>query len=230
MADVDRHIQAVVFDLDDTLYRERDYIRSGYQAIDRHLGGDGKYARWMWRRLQAGRSRHTFDALGRRFCMGLTRRDVAELVEVYRHHVPDIRPCRGTTELLGSLRKGGLKLALLSDGFLPAQQLKLDALGLAEMFDTVLFTQSIGREAWKPSEIGFRRLRRRLATPHEGLAYVSDNPAKDFVAPNALGWLTLQWRRAGQIHADNPAPPGGRPQRVIRTGPELVRLLLARSV
>ncbi|MHC4718683.1 MAG: HAD family hydrolase [Planctomycetota bacterium] len=225
MAPARSHIRAVVFDLDDTLYRERDYVRSGYRAVDRRLGGGGRYARWMWRRFQAGRSRYTFDALGRRFGLGLSGSDVAGLVDVYRSHVPAIRPCRGVVELLRALRRRRIKLGLLSDGSLPAQRLKLDALGLQGLFDAVLFTESIGRRAWKPSPIGFQRLRRRLSVPHERCAYVSDNPAKDFVAPNALGWLTIQWRRPGQIHATKAAPPGGRPRRVIRTGPELLRIL-----
>jgi len=168
---------------------------------------------------------------GRRRCS--TRRasgsgsagDVAELVEVYRRHAPAIRPCRGVVEVLAALRRRGMKLALLSDGFLPAQRLKLDALGLAGWFDAVLFTESIGRGAWKPSPVGFERLRRRLGVPNEACAYVSDNPAKDFVAPNALGWLTVQWRRPGQVHAANAAPPGGRPKRIVRSGPELLRVL-----
>jgi putative hydrolase of the HAD superfamily len=30
--------------------------------------------------------------------------------------------------------------------------------------------------------------------------YVADNPAKDFVAPRALGWATVRVRRAGSLH------------------------------
>ncbi|HET6429009.1 MAG TPA: HAD family hydrolase [Phycisphaerae bacterium] len=220
-----RHIQAVVFDLDDTLFREGDYVRSGLAAVDRRLGGNGKYAGWMWRRFLAGRRGDMFDALGRRYRLGLSAAGIAELVEVYRRHAPAIRPCRGVVELLRALRRRGIRSAVLSDGFLPAQQLKLDALHLAELFDEVLFTESIGRQAWKPSPIGFEKLRRRMGAPHERCAYVADNPAKDFVAPNALGWLTIQWRRGGQVHADNPAPPGGRPRRIVRSGPELLRLV-----
>ena len=55
---------------------------------------------------------------------------------------------------------------------------------------------------------------------------LSDNPAKDFVAPNALGWRTIQFRRSGQVHAGNPVAPGGAPQTIVRDDEQLWRALL----
>ncbi|KKL12915.1 hypothetical protein LCGC14_2531000, partial [marine sediment metagenome] len=150
---------------------------------------------------------------------------IAPLVEVYRCHRPRIGPCRGVRDFLTALRRRHKRLGVISDGYLPAQRLKLQALRLEGLFDAVIFTEEIGREAWKPSAVGFERMRRRLGVPSRRCAYVADNPAKDFVAPNRLGWLTVQWRRSGQIHADNPPPSGGAPQRIVRTGPQLLALL-----
>ena len=232
MAAADFHIQAVVFDLDDTLFRERDYVRSGFSAVGQHLRGQlhsrVDFEGWMWRRFLAGRREKMFDALSRRFRLGLKQAAIRRLVELYRRHRPRIRPCRGVEELLGSLRRRRVKLGLLSDGYLPAQRLKLSAAGLERHFHAVVFTEEMGRSAWKPSPAGFVRIRRRLGAPAAACAYVADNPAKDFLAPNQLGWLTVQWRRAGQLHADNPAPDGGKPRRVVRSGPELMRVLLDR--
>ena len=230
MTRADRRIRAAVFDLDDTLFRERDYVRGGYAAVAAHLAGfdaalAGRMAAWMWRQFEAGRRGDVFDRLGEAFDLGLTPERVAALVEVYRRHEPSIRPCRGVPELLGRLREAGLRLGLLSDGYLPAQELKLAATGLEGCFDEVVFTERLGRESWKPSPRGFELIRRRLSVPHVDCCYVADNPAKDFLAPNRLGWLTVQWRRPGQVHADSPAPEHGRPQRVIRTGPRLLGLL-----
>ncbi len=224
-----RTVRAVVFDLDDTLFRERDYVRSGFAAVADalrgRLGTRAEYERWMWRRFASGKTRDVFDALSRHYRLGLSPARIAELVEVYRRHSPAIRPCRGVTGLLERLRRRHLRLALLTDGYLPAQQLKLDALGLAGWFDAIVLAERLGRDAWKPSPRGFHAVRRKLRTPHHACAYVADNPAKDFLAPNRLGWLSVQWRRAGQLHADRPAPPAGRAQRIVRSGPELLRLL-----
>jgi len=225
-----RHIQAVVFDLDDTLYRERDYVHSGLAAAGETLrqrtGRRADFAGWMWRRFRAGRRDKAFDAANARFRLSLSRRDIADLVEVYRAHRPAIRPCRNVPALLVRLRRR-FKLGLLSDGFLPAQQLKLDALDLERFFDAIVYTEQIARSAWKPSPRGFEAIRKRLGVPHAACAYVADNPAKDFIAPNGLGWLTIRWRRRGQVHAAQAAPPGGEPQMVIRSGQELIRRLRA---
>ncbi len=224
-----RHVRAVVFDLDDTLFLERNYVRSGFAAVGEHLRlktrRQDDFERWMWRRFLAGRSAGMFDSLASRFDLGLTGGEIRRLVRVYRRHRPDIRPPRGIEAVLASLRRRRLKLGLLSDGFLPAQRLKLEALGLEKYFHKVIFTERMGRSAWKPSPVGFESIRRAMGVPHAGCVYVADNPAKDFLAPNGLGWLTIQWRRSGQVHADKPAPRGGKPQRVIRSGPQLLRLL-----
>jgi len=221
-------VAAVVFDLDDTLFLERDYVRSGYRAVAETLSDEperaAEIAAWMWQRFCRGDSGGAFDAAGEHFGLGLSPEKIAQLVHAYRRHRPAIAPVAEAVAVLDALA-GRVRLGLLSDGFLPAQQLKLDAIGLADRFEEVLFTESMGRECWKPSPAGFENLAARLTTPHAACAYVGDNPAKDFVAPNALGWLTVQWRREGQVHAAKAAPPGGRARHVVRSGEELLAVL-----
>ena len=121
-----------------------------------------------------------------------------------------------------------VRLALLSDGFLPAQQLKLDALGLRPHFEQIVFTEELGRDAWKPSPTGFQLLQNRLDLPPESLVYVSDNPRKDFVAPNHLGWQTIQLRCPNQVHSAASPAEDGHPQVVVDSIRELRSVLLQR--
>jgi len=217
-------IQAVVFDLDDTLYAERDYVRGGYRAVAGHLqeslGRDDAFEDWLWRRFQAGQASGAIGALNEHFGLGLDAGAIASLVGVYRNHSPDISPRPGTVELLRRLRRR-CRLGLLSDGFLPAQRLKLDALKIAPMFDAVVMTEEMGRQCWKPAPDGFVAIRAVLGPPDEACAYVADNPAKDFLAPNRLGWTSVQLLCPGQIHSVNAAPKGGQPQIVIASLDEL---------
>ncbi len=215
---------AVVFDLDDTLYAERDYVLSGYGAVAEHLSDDPARAdelcRWLWERFLGGQSTGAFDALNGNFSLGLGERQVVELVEVYRNHSPRITPRPGVPRLLEKLQRIRM-LGIISDGFLPAQKLKLDALGIAGYFDAVIFTEALGRESWKPSPTGFEALRGQLQLDADHCTYVADNPSKDFAAPNALGWRTIQLLLDGQIHSHKPAPGGGEAQLVVNSIDEL---------
>lgn len=223
-------MRAVVFDLDDTLYPERRYVRSGYRAVAdalrEALKTDEPYGRWLWRRFESGRSNRAFDALNEQFALGLSEQQIARLVAVYRGHAPDIRPYEGAAELLADLR-GRVRLGLLSDGPLPAQQLKLDALALGECFDAVVWTDELApdRRAWKPSPLGFEAISASLAVAPASCAYVADNPAKDFVAPNALGWRTVRVVFSGQVHGRAAPAPGGEPTATVRSWAQLRRAL-----
>lgn len=239
--------RAIIFDLDDTLYPERDYVASGYRAVAAAIVGGAHvptYAArnpqpatgdqavptppledWLWQRFLAGQAANAFDAMNEHFALGLSKEGVAELVRIYRGHTPAIKPFAGMRELLGRLAKRHC-LGLLSDGYLPAQRLKLGALGLTTFFKRIVFTEEIGRDAWKPSPVGFELMTRRLAMPHTDCVYVADNPRKDFLAPNQFGWGTVQFLQEGQIHSTNPAPEGGKPQTVARSIDELELLLM----
>ena len=238
-------LRAVAFDLDDTLYLERDYVRSGYRAVAEHLrrtlGTAEAYEEHLWRSFTEGRGAKAFQELGKSGllpfpvaengdCTDFPRVSVPALVQVYRNHRPAIQPFPWVAPLLERLRVR-CRLGLLSDGYLPAQRLKLEALGLAHFFDAVVWTEELGRQAWKPSQEGFLHLARDLGlgkrmNRRPPIAYVADNPAKDFLAPNELGWVSIQYTPPGAIHADAAAPPEGKPQFVVASSEELRSLLL----
>lgn len=228
MMHVPPSVRAVVFDIDDTLYGERDYIRSGYGAaadhLRRRLGTDDSYEDWLCDRLASGQAGGAFDAMNEHFRLGLGPAAIAEVVQAYRDHRPDIAPYEGMAALLERL-KARYRLGVLSDGFLPAQSLKLAALGLEGFFEAVVFTESLGRAAWKPAAAGFELMAAKLALPHAAMAYVADNPGKDFIAPNRLGWATIQLVMDGQVHAPPPPPQGAGAQIVVRSLAQLRQAL-----
>jgi len=229
MAEKSPVIQAVVFDLDDTLFPERDFVLSGYRRVARHLaGGESKRAEeladFLWKGFLAGQAGKAFDALNEHFALALSAGQIAELVKIYREHQPDIEPYGGIPHMLGMLHEGH-RLGLLSDGYLPTQRLKLQALELGRFFDAVVFTEELGRSAWKPSTRGFELIAGQLhADPHR-CAYVADNPAKDFVAANRLGWRAIQYLRPGQLYASAPPAEPGRPT-VVVSSPQELRMVL----
>ena len=220
-------ILGVVFDLDDTLVAERDYVRSGYAAVAEHVrrltGRSDEFEEWLWQRFLGGQSEGALGAMNAAFGLRLNGQ-VQELIKVYREHVPAIRAIDGMPSLLAGLHETR-RLGLLSDGFLPGQRLKLAALRLERFFDAVVFTEELGRSAWKPAPHGYELMAAMLDLPQRTCAYVADNPAKDFISPNRLGWRTIQIVRPGQVHSHKPPPPNGAPQHVARSIAELAAAL-----
>jgi putative hydrolase of the HAD superfamily len=116
-------------------------------------------------------------------------------------------------------------LALLTDGFLPAQQLKVCALGIEKYFRCILYTEQLGREFWKPSPVGFEKLIAALDATPETAAYVADNETKDFIAPNQLGLSTIQIIRPARIHTESSQHPDAAAGYIIDKISELPALL-----
>ena len=196
----------LVFDLDDTLYLEREYVLSGLRAVSAHLDREGipGFFGVASNAFHAGTRGILFNQALRTLKVPEDPERIAELVEVYRSHVPQIRPCEDVFPFLKSVASGHT-LGLLSDGPEQSQRSKLDALGLRPHLDRVLFTDELGKGWWKPSVLGFERLSRGF--PPGDCWYIGDNPEKDFQAPQALGWTCIRIRRLGGLHESKPLPP-----------------------
>lgn len=220
-------VHTVVFDLDDTLYPERDYVLSGFAAADAWLKknhGIGGLAVRSGELFAAGRRGKIFDDALRHLGVADPAPLVPQLVEAYRVHVPNIGLYSETVKVL-IWAKQHFRLALISDGYLEVQRRKAAALGLERWIDCLIFTDQWGREAWKPSERSFREVMNRLPGEAGRYVYVSDNPRKDFIAPRRLGWRTLRLRRAGGEHADYQPAAGEAAERDIDSLAELPALL-----
>jgi putative hydrolase of the HAD superfamily len=100
-------------------------------------------------------------------------------------------------------------------------------LGIEHYFKAIVYTEELGREHWKPSPLGFRRLLEMLHARPEQAAYVADNAAKDFIAPNRLGLLTIQVVRPRALYRQAASPPDGAPAHRIDRINDLARVLAA---
>jgi len=196
-------LEAVIFDLDDTLYLETSYVRSGFGAVAQVLADEHSsveyIGRLLWRAFEQGPRDRVFNSVLRELGREDESSEISRLVRCYREHRPTLALEPAMRDLLG--RVGRLyKLGLLTDGFLPAQQYKVEALGLTEVFDCIVYTEALGREFWKPSPRAFELMSESLGCAGSRCVYVADNVAKDFVGPNQLGWRTIRLLRPGQLH------------------------------
>jgi len=223
-------IRGVVFDIDDTLYLERDYVRSGFAHVAGLVAASDEERRevfdWLWAQFLDGTRRDTFDRLlGDR--PGLAGRvTVADIVEAYRRHPPEIALLPGVADVVAALAERGVRLGVLSDGPVESQSAKARALGLDRWFSPVILTAERGPTFHKPADLGFREIATMWDLPPETLAYVADNPRKDFAGANRLGWRTIRLRHREQLrHTLEPATAMDAPNVEIRSLDELLPVL-----
>jgi putative hydrolase of the HAD superfamily len=221
-------LQAIVFDLDDTLYPESGYVRSGFAAVGAWASGHlsvsaDAAAGELWSLFKQGVRGDTFDRwLTSR---SLPETHVAAMVEAYREHQPTIAAFPEVPALLERLGHRH-RLGLLSDGHADVQRRKLDALALAPHFASIVFSDDLGRDAWKPSPIPYRRVLAELGVDPADAVYVADNPAKDFAGARDAGMRSIRVRRPGGVHAAaEPAAPRFAPDAEIGSLGELEQAL-----
>lgn len=223
-------IEAVVFDLDDTLYPEQEYVYSGFRAVSRQIVQleSGLQGQQVYEMLVAAFHQGDRSTIFNQVLEDLDQRCdeqiIAELISLYRCHRPVLSLKPKVRQMLESLGQH-YKLGLLTDGRLPGQRLKVQALGIEKTFDHIVYTEDLGREHWKPSTKGFELMAQTLGCDHNTCMYIADNCSKDFLAPNKLGWLTVQVQTTNQIYRDVEIPPDGAPQYHVSDVTDIVELL-----
>ncbi len=219
-------IRCVVFDLDDTLSPEIEYCKSGFKVAAREIADCFKLDRAaVYQQLYAAFARgireKLFNAVLNELGIVYDERFVLSLVEKYRNHIPDIHLPIQSRIILDKLR-GKTAIALLTDGYMPSQQLKVQALGIECCFDVIVYTELLGRINWKPSTAGFELIMQQTGFNPSEYVYVADNPTKDFIAPNKLGWKSVWYKSAEGVHQ---RPPESDEQRAKFEINELLELI-----
>jgi putative hydrolase of the HAD superfamily len=220
-------MQAIFFDIDDTLYNESEFVRSGYEAVGHALrerrGTKEPYEDWLWDRFLAGRASGAMDALNQQFSLGLDDAGVWELVETYRYHRPNITLYVGMERVLEVLHSR-VRLGIISDGPSRTQWNKYEALELWRFIpqEHVVISGDLGEGVGKPDPVMFRTARDKLAAQDPDCTYVADNTEKDFITPNQLGWRTIRFQRDGQVHPRRTTPPGGEPHALVQSATDLL--------
>mgnify|MGYP001309683498 FL=1 len=203
----------LVFDLDDTLYPEASFNRSGYRAAGRWAEqslGLTDFGATLVELFDDGRRGDVFNAALTAHGRPADEATVARLVEVYRTHTPELTPFE---DAIWALAHYGAQapLGLVTDGYLRVQQAKVAALGIANRFRQIVYTDALGgQEFWKPNPAGFAAIERAVPEA-KAFVYIADNATKDFIAPNARGWRTIRIVRPLGEHRASQSPVGGEP-------------------
>jgi putative hydrolase of the HAD superfamily len=198
---VNGSIKAVLFDLDDTLYDESTFVASGFRTVAAHLadrfGVDKQeaFSAMMAVLTTEGRGK-VFDQVLERYGL-YSSQLVAELVNMYRSHLPEISLYPDVRPTFQALREYGARLGIITDGLHVVQKRKVAALGLQDLVDIMVYTDELGQEYWKPRSAAFQRAVVMLGVQPGEAVYVGNDPAKDFAGPNSIGMFTIHLCRNG---------------------------------
>lgn len=194
--DVEKYIDdvdAVIFDLDDTLYSEKDYVWSGYKKISEYFDVPELFDE-MWQVFKNGGK--AIDEVLEKHRL-LSGKD--EALHIYRFQQPDIRLYPGVQEMISRIRMKK-KVGIITDGRPEGQRAKIQALGVN--VDEIIITDELGGiEFRKPNVVAFRIMQERLKVPFDKMVYIGDNPRKDFVGPKKMGMKSIYFRNLNGLYS-----------------------------
>ena len=184
--------RAIVFDLDDTLYPEIDFLKSAYHFISRQLTQDDTLYSSMLADYR--NQQDVFAGLSQQFKV-----DKSQLLDWYRYHQPSIHASPGVAAFIEHF-SNDYQFAIITDGRSITQRNKIKALQLDDKLNAVIISEEIGSE--KPNVLNYQAVENQLDC--EAYWYIGDNVKKDFITPNLLGWQTIGLKDQGQnIHSQN---------------------------
>ena len=188
------HNSYFVFDLDDTLYSEIDYLHSAYRAISEEISTDQSdilYQQMMNIHMASG---NTFKYLVEKFPdKNLT---IEKLLYLYRNHNPLISLREGIWNMLNEIKKRNAKIGIITDGRGLTQRNKIKALGISDYIDKLVISEEVGFS--KPSPELFNLFSDKDTIRQ--FYYFADNPAKDFITPKKLSWFCIGVSDKTNIH------------------------------
>jgi len=192
-------IRVILFDLDDTLYDEMQFVKGGFNAVSSYISENNNFDQNAVYQVllgvleKHGRGR-TFDIALQK--LGLhNEKLIPELVRIYRTHKPALSLYPEARAVLSTLKIQGYKLGLITDGNVEVQRNKVKTLKIEDFFDCMIFPDEYGIEKRKPNPFPYQKAMEELKVNAEEVIYIGDNPYKDFVAAKKLGILTIRIRR-----------------------------------
>jgi putative hydrolase of the HAD superfamily len=189
----------IVFDLDDTLYKEIDFVKSAYNYINNYI--KSRYNIDLSSHIQecVDDGINFFDLIKSRLNQNQSF-PIEKYLELYRFHYPEINLSNDTVEFLNKISNKNIDFSIITDGRSISQNNKIKVLGLINLSKNIIISEETGYE--KPHLNNFKIIERIY--PDKKLLYIADNTSKDFLAPNTLKWDTICLLDNGQnIHKQN---------------------------
>jgi len=234
-------IQAIIFDLDDTIIVSDVPYQTLWEIPIKHYQSElgdlefttlykaiREYAAWYWSdperhrqgRLELLKSRrivvkNAMEKLG--YGNETLANKIANKFSSVRSAHEVLVP--GALETLEELRGRGLKLGLITNGGSDIQRAKIEKFNLEPYFDNILIEGEFG--CGKPDERVFRHTLEKLNTTPDAAWMTGDDLNRDIAPCNGLGIFSL-WVNG---NSDDASDGTARPDRIIKTIAEIPGML-----
>ncbi|HEY3381268.1 MAG TPA: HAD family hydrolase [Vicinamibacterales bacterium] len=209
--------RAIIFDLDETLYRERRFVLSGYHAVASAAALESgvperEILTVLVGALRRGRRARAFQDVCE--CFGLPAGNTSRWLAIYRAHEPRLRLPRPSRETLLSLRPSW-RTGILTNGLPSVQAAKVRALRLRDLVDAVVYADEF--DGGKPSAAPFLEMLARLGSEPARAVFAGDDPVRDIGGAMQVGMRTVLVRRS----AMSGMAAGPEPDAVVRSVSEI---------
>ena len=187
--------KVIIFDLDETLYSEIDYVISGFKVVAEYL--ECKYKLIDKKSFQSLKAILDKDGRGKVFDTFLQRNNIFSQTElkkclsIYRSHQPNISLYNSAKLYLKKNYKEK-SLYLVTDGNKITQEKKIKSLNIEEYFKKIFITHRYGTKNAKPSLYCFEIIKKIEGCDWADMIYIGDDPTKDFVSLNEVGAHTVR--------------------------------------
>lgn len=186
-----RRIRAVIFDLDNTLVDFVEAKIKACRAVVKRAGcGDKNELLQYFLRLRHGFESHENIADYLKDKGVYSEELYRECCEIYEKvKLESIRLYPGIKNVLSSLKRKGLKLAVVTDAENGHAISRLQKVGLLKYFDVIISADMTGKR--KPEPDSLLLALRKLGVRAEEAAIVGDSLRRDIEAGRRLGMLTI---------------------------------------
>ena len=196
-----------MFDLDDTLYDEKQFVESGFFKLAEFVESKFKINKKDFYKIlidifKGGARGNIFNLALEKVNVAYEENIIRAMVKIYREHNPKIKLAEDVKSLLEKLKEI-YSLGIVTDGYFEVQKKKVQALKLEELFDSIIYTDKYGREYWKPNVYGYKLALEELKIllPEQAV-YIGDNPYKDFIGAKKIGITTVRILQPGREYTN----------------------------
>jgi len=191
-------MKAIFFDLDNTLYDNKQYFLGAFKDISNYLSkkysiSQGKVYKNLVTLWQEKTSAYPYLFNDLLEISGIKNGGLVEkIVKIFNKYKGNLKLYSGVITTLQELKKRGYKLGIITDGNVKRQKRKIKLLGIKNFFEEIIYTKEITP---KPSKKVFLVAIQKLKVNLKNAFYVADNPLIDFAGAKKIGMETVRLKR-----------------------------------